>query len=98
VMSQLIQETKRDNTSFEASQRRIEDLQSRLTRLAELIVNRTGEERALIASQDRLAENLRMLRQTQSFDETLHSLTAAVHLLTVRAHQVSNDRSENRAA
>jgi hypothetical protein len=98
VMSQLIQETKRDNTSFDASQRRIEDLQSRLTRLAELIVNRTGEERALIASQDRLAENLRMLRQTQSFDETLHSLTAAVHLLTVRAHQVSNDRPENRAA
>lgn len=98
VMSQLIQETKRDNTSFDASQRRLEDLQSRLTRLAELMVNRTGEERALIASQDRLAENLRMLRQTQSFDETLHSLTAAVHLLTVRAHHLGNERPENRAA
>jgi biopolymer transport protein ExbB/TolQ len=101
AMNQLMAETRRDTSLFDASQKRLEDLQSRLTRLAELLVHRTGEERALIASQDRLAENLRMLRQTQSFDETLHSLTAAVHLLTVRAHQVSadrNDRSENKAA
>jgi hypothetical protein len=101
VMNRLLQEARRDTTSFDTSQRRLEDLQSRLTRLAELLVHRTGEERALIASQDRLAENLRMLRQTQSFDETLHSLTAAVHLLTVRAHQVASDRTdrlENKAA
>jgi biopolymer transport protein ExbB/TolQ len=98
VMSQFIAEARRDTTAFDTSQKRMEDLQSRLTRLAELLIHRTGEERALIASQDRLAENLRMLRQTQSFDETLHSLTAAVHLLTVRAHQLTSDRSEAKAA
>lgn len=38
-----------------------------------------------------LASNLRVLRETQQFDEALHGLTAAIHLLTAR-HQSSIHR------
>jgi len=40
---------------------------------------------ALAPLQASLAENLAMLRQTQGLDDALHSLTAAIHLMTARA-------------
>lgn len=36
--------------------------------------------------QNVLANNLRAIRETQQFDEALHGLTAAIHLLTARHH------------
>ncbi|MBX3414218.1 MAG: MotA/TolQ/ExbB proton channel family protein [Pirellulales bacterium] len=41
-------------------------------------------ERKLVELQTSLAENLRMLRETQQLDEALHGLSAAIHLLTAR--------------
>jgi hypothetical protein len=38
----------------------------------------------LVKLQSSLAENLRLLNHTQQFDEALHGLTAAIHLLTAR--------------
>ena len=43
----------------------------------------SGEE-DLARLQERLAENLEVVRSAGMFEETLHSLTAAVHLLTIR--------------
>lgn len=43
----------------------------------------TGEGK-LIELENRLAENLRVLHQTQQIDQALHGLTAAIHLLTAR--------------
>jgi biopolymer transport protein ExbB/TolQ len=40
----------------------------------------------LVELQSSLADNLRVLRETQQIDEALHGLTAAIHLLTAR-HQ-----------
>lgn len=38
----------------------------------------------LIRLQDRLVENLEGVRTAEAFEQTLHSLSAAVHLLTAR--------------
>jgi len=43
-----------------------------------------GQEKQLSKLQIRLNENLEAVRSAQSFEETLHSLNAAVHLLTAR--------------
>lgn len=88
AMKSIADQWRRDAQAGDEARAQMDQMQARLARIAELLVQRTGEERALVAAQDRLAENLRMLRQTQSFDEALHSLTAAVHLLTVRVRTV----------
>ena len=38
----------------------------------------------LAETQAVLADNLRVLRETQQIDEALHGLTAAIHLMTAR--------------
>jgi hypothetical protein len=38
----------------------------------------------LVALEDKLAENLRLLRETRQIDQALHGLTGAIHLLTAR--------------
>ena len=43
------------------------------------------EEQNLARLQQRLTDNLDAVRAAETFDETLHNLTAAVHLLTTRA-------------
>jgi len=41
-------------------------------------------EALLVELQSALAENLRVLRETQQIDEAMHGLTAAIHLMTAR--------------
>ena len=57
-----------------------------LKQQGELLLQLSAQEERLARLQERLTENLDALRGAQSFEETLHSLTAAVHLLTARAH------------
>jgi biopolymer transport protein ExbB/TolQ len=44
-----------------------------------------GQEAELIRLEGRLTDNLEAVRAAESFDNTLHNLSAAVHLLTARA-------------
>lgn len=90
VLEGIANQWRRDTQTIDRAYKQMEQMQLGLTKIAELLIERTGQERALVAAQDRLAENLRMLRQTQSFDEALHSLTAAVHLLTVRVRATAD--------
>ncbi len=83
---------------FEAIARRIDGWQEQLAEtnatsvahLAELQLQRealvqiVGDERQLAKLQERLNENLETVRTAEAFEETLHSLSAAVHLLTTR--------------
>lgn len=48
-----------------------------------------AEEQQLARLQQSLAQNMEVLRNTGSFEETLHSLSAAVHLLTARTRTAS---------
>jgi hypothetical protein len=50
----------------------------------------------LVKLQASLADNLRLLNDTQQIDQALHGLTAAIHLLTARAQP--SDGKDRRAA
>ncbi len=50
----------------------------------ELLSQIVEQESNLTRLQQSLAENLQAVRSVEAFDETLHNLSAAVHLLTVR--------------
>lgn len=65
----------------EISTLQIEALNSQSENLLKIV----GQEEHLVGLQKRLAENLDAIRATETFEETLHSLSAAVHLLTARS-------------
>ncbi len=54
---------------------------------SETLLKFVGQEEHLVGLQSRLAENLDAIRATETFEETLHSLSAAVHLLTARSRR-----------
>lgn len=56
---------------------------------AEAMQRLAGQEEQLLRLEDRLASNLEAVRTAEAFDQTLHNLTAAVHLLTARARSAA---------
>jgi len=56
-----------------------------LRRQGELLGSLTANEAELIRVQTTLQNNLQSLRAVEAFEESIHSLNAAVHLLTARA-------------
>lgn len=67
-----------DATSQSATQ--LQALQQQAEQLAQL----AGREDQLAELQQRLTENLDAVRASETFEQTLHSLNAAVHLMTAR--------------
>jgi len=55
-----------------------------LRRQREMLLKLSDQEERLARLQENLTDNLAALRNTENFEETLHSLSAAVHLLTAR--------------
>jgi len=66
--------------STDSGREQLEELRQQRETLLEL----ASQEERLGQLQQRLTDNLAALRSTESFEETLHSLSAAVHLLTAR--------------
>lgn len=56
-----------------------------LTQQGEMLGQVVANEENLVRLQERLTENLDAVRAAATFEETLHQLTAAIHLLTNRA-------------
>ena len=67
------------NTASIESQ--LEQLQS----VAETLLQLGEQEQHLARVEQQLSENLESVRAAETFEQTLHNLTAAVHLLTARA-------------
>jgi biopolymer transport protein ExbB/TolQ len=67
-----------------------------LARYIDALQNIAAGEGKLIEVQATLADNLRVLHQTQQIDEALHGLTAAIHLLTAR-HRTGGTGHSNAA-
>jgi hypothetical protein len=67
----------------EAAQQ-LERAEQQLAHTAGVLGEIVNGEARLLPLQQSLVENLNVLRQTQGLDEALHSLTAAIHLMTVR--------------
>ena len=57
-----------------------------LSQHSENLLRIVGHEEQLAGLQLRLNENLESLRGTEKFEESIHSLNAAIHLLTARVH------------
>jgi biopolymer transport protein ExbB/TolQ len=69
---------------LEGATQAIERQITTLTQQGELLAQVVENEEHLVRLQDRLTDNLEAVRAAATFDETLHQLTAAVHLLTTR--------------
>ncbi|MBI3864858.1 MAG: MotA/TolQ/ExbB proton channel family protein [Planctomycetia bacterium] len=59
----------------------IQELQQK----GEVLQGIAEQERELVRLQDALAHNLQSVRAVEAFEESIHSLNAAVHMLTIRA-------------
>jgi len=70
---------------LQATTEQMQTLQAGLIRVADSLSGLTGGGEELIALQVSLADNLRVLRESQHLDQALHTLTGAIHMLTARA-------------
>lgn len=62
----------------------IASVQQEMLRLGQQLTAVIAGEKNIVGLQELLVENLGVLQQTQRFDEAVNSLTAAIHLMTVR--------------
>jgi hypothetical protein len=70
---------------IQATTEQMQTLQAGLIQVAESLSGLAGGGGELIALQASLADNLRVLRESQHLDQALHTLTGAIHMLTARA-------------
>lgn len=61
--------------------------------LTKVLRDIAGDEGKLVELQGHLADNLRVLRETQQIEDALHGLTGAIHLLTARHRQTGQHDS-----
>jgi len=64
----------------QAAREQLQELRSQ----ADVFLNILTQEQQLLQIQERLTENLEAVRAAETFEATLHNLTAAVHLLVTR--------------
>ena len=69
------------------------DVKAGLARVATELGGLVHGETELVRLQSTLADNLRLLRETQQIDQALHGLTAAIHLLTARNQPAKESRA-----
>jgi hypothetical protein len=72
---------------------KVVDLKNDFTEVARTIEGIARGEGRLVELQATLADNLRVIHETQKIDDALHGLTGAIHLLTAR-----NQGSDRKAA
>lgn len=84
AVQSLTQEVARWHESLNTSTTAMAGQLQELHRQGELLSQVIGQEEQLARLQGRLTENLQTLQAVEKFEETLHSLSAAIHLLTAR--------------
>jgi hypothetical protein len=72
-------------TQMQGTLERLDTVHTANAQLAKLF---TADQR-LLELQARLADNLALLRESQEFDQAVHGLTAAIHMLTARHSQLA---------
>lgn len=70
--------------SMTIAAQQIASVQQEMLRLGQQLTAVIAGEKNIVGLQELLVENLGVLQQTQRFDEAVNSLTAAIHLMTVR--------------
>ena len=84
VSGELKETLQRWQNAVNENNRGLQDLHAELRSQAEVLLVISRETDRLNRLQAALAENLQIVRAAETFEQTLHSLSAAVHLLTAR--------------
>ena len=92
-LASMQQESQRQAGTLHASTQQLAGVEQALAENARLLASIVEQGSALAPLQASLAENLTVLRQTQGLDEALHSLTAAIHLMTARARSTGFEKA-----
>jgi len=72
-------------TALESSSQKVDLQMQQVADFTEQLVRLADQEQHLLKVEQQLTENLEAVRAAETFESTLHNLTAAVHLLTARA-------------
>jgi biopolymer transport protein ExbB/TolQ len=72
-------------TGLQQSTQTVEAQLHQLQQVTEMLLKLADQEQHLVRVQGLLSENLEAVHAAETFEQTLHNLTAAVHLLTARA-------------
>ena len=86
VIDGLVERIKLWQTGLEQTTQSVEAQLQQLQTLAETLFRLADQEEHLVRVERQLSENLESVRAAETFEQTLHNLTAAVHLLTARAN------------
>jgi biopolymer transport protein ExbB/TolQ len=86
-------ESERQSLALARSAEQMKGVEQALAENARLLASIVKQGSALAPLQASLAENLSMLRQTQGLDDAIHSLTAAIHLMTARARTTGYEKA-----
>jgi hypothetical protein len=93
ALQTLAAERQQHRNDMHTSVEQVAAVQAHFARLVEGLTAVLDSKGEVVKLQAVLADNLRVLRETQQIDQALHGLTAAIHLLTARSPGVARDRA-----
>jgi biopolymer transport protein ExbB/TolQ len=92
-LTAMQQESERQAGTLHASTQQLAGVERALAENARFLASIVEHGSALAPLQSSLVDNLTALRQTQGLDDALHSLTAAIHLMTARARSTGFEKA-----
>jgi hypothetical protein len=84
VLEAMDKQRKDSRTQLQETVDQVSGVKAEFAKLVASLSGIAQGERELVHVQSALADNLRLLRETQQIDQALHGLTGAIHLLTAR--------------
>ncbi len=84
LLAQVEERREEHRSQMAATFDQLQALQGDFATLVQTLQDVSRGEGELLALQQSLSENLRVLKETQQLDEAVHGLNAAIHLLTAR--------------
>ncbi len=85
LLDQLGEQMQSWLTALNLSSQKVDSQMQQLSGFTEQLVRLADQEQQLLKVEHQLTTNLEAVRAAETFEATLHNLTAAVHLLTARA-------------
>ena len=86
VVDGLVERIQSWQSDLERSTQSVDAQLERLQTLTDTLLRLADQQQQLASVERQLSENLESVRAAETFEQTLHNLTAAVHLLTARAN------------
>ncbi|MBI2824795.1 MAG: MotA/TolQ/ExbB proton channel family protein [Planctomycetia bacterium] len=84
VLNAMQAERREHQQQLQLTAEQVAGLQANFAEMVQALTSVVRTKQEIVELQSVLADNLRVLRETQQIDQALHGLTAAIHLLTAR--------------